>query len=70
MIQLLTEKQAADRLQVKPSTLAGWRRKGRSPAHCRLGRLVRYSEQWLEAFTSVREQSSGVTAPYVSRRSA
>lgn len=49
MERFLTEKQAADLLQISRATLAGWRREGVAPDHILLGsKSVRYSLQAIE----------------------
>ena len=49
MERFLTEKQAADLLQISRATLAGWRREGVAPDHILLGsKSVRYSSQAIE----------------------
>lgn len=49
----LTEKQAAERLGVKPGTLAHWRSAGTGPSYHKSGRLVVYFQrdldEWLES---------------------
>lgn len=53
MTQLLTEREAADRLSVPSESLRYWRHVGKGPAYHRLGRHIRYSEpdlnRWLES---------------------
>lgn len=52
---LLTEREAAVVLGVKPKTLANWRGQGKGPAYVKLGRPVRYRAgtltEWLQAHT-------------------
>lgn len=56
MERFLTEKQAADLLQISRATLAAWRREGVAPDHVLLGsKSVRYSLQAIERW--VGEQS-------------
>lgn len=57
MERFLTEKQAADLLQISRATLAAWRREGVAPDHVLLGsKSVRYSLQAIERW--VGEQSA------------
>lgn len=51
-LDLLTEKQAAARLNVQPKTLQNWRWRGEGPQFVKLagGKLVRYRVRDLEAF--------------------
>jgi predicted DNA-binding transcriptional regulator AlpA len=44
---MLTEKQTAHLLQVKPQTLATWRTKGIGPNYIKLGSSIRYKRQSL-----------------------
>ena len=61
---LLTERQAAEVLQVKPGTLQVWRSTGRYPLpFVKSGHLVRYRQSALEAFISERS----VTASQLSK---
>jgi hypothetical protein len=50
-IPLLSQEQAADRLRVKPTTLAAWRHFGRGPVFLKIGRSCFYRmsdiEDWL-----------------------
>jgi hypothetical protein len=57
--RVLTEKQVADRLSVKPETVAAWRRHGVGLPHVRLPSLgtgvasaIRYREENIRAFIS------------------
>ena len=47
---LLTRREAAQRLNLKPGTLASWSSQGRGPAFVRLGRAVRYRLDDLQNF--------------------
>ena len=47
---LLSEKEAADKLGLSPSTLRNWRWKGEGPAHLKLGGAVRYRPEDLQGF--------------------
>jgi excisionase family DNA binding protein len=52
---LLTEQQAADLLDVKPTTLQVWRSTKRyALAHVKVGRNVRYRRSAVEAFIAAR----------------
>lgn len=50
--QLLTTEQVAEWLQVSADTVRWWRKRGRGPAHLRVGKYARYRrvdvEAWLE----------------------
>ena len=48
--QLLTQLQAAEILQVELGTLENWRSAGRGPSFVKVGRLVRYRAEDLEAW--------------------
>ena len=48
--ETLTEKQAAERLQLKPQTLNKWRARRRGPAYLKIGGRVRYRASDLEKF--------------------
>ena len=49
---LLTEKQAASRLHIAPTTLKAWRATGRvvQPPHRKIGGAVRYAQDDIERF--------------------
>ncbi|NWG14074.1 MAG: helix-turn-helix domain-containing protein [Acidobacteria bacterium] len=49
-MQLLTEKEAAERLRCTVAAMRRWRRERRGPRFARLGRLIRYSEADLSRF--------------------
>ena len=52
---LMSEKQAADFLQLTPRALQAWRTKGGGPAYLRIGhRTVRYAPADLEAWVETR----------------
>jgi predicted DNA-binding transcriptional regulator AlpA len=59
---LLTEAEAAARLNIAPATMAAWRATKRtaSPAYCRIGGAVRYRTSDIEDFIakSVHEVSA------------
>ena len=48
--ELLTEKEVAEHLGLKPKTLARWRWKGQGPRFRKFGRKVRYSRDDLEEY--------------------
>jgi hypothetical protein len=52
---LLTTKQAATTLGMRPITLSIWRLQHRGPAFARLGRSIRYSEADLQAFVAANK---------------
>lgn len=47
---MLTEAQAAERLNLRRKTLQTWRYSGRGPRFTKLGGAIRYPEEDLEAF--------------------
>jgi predicted DNA-binding transcriptional regulator AlpA len=64
MEELLTEKQAAQLLGVKPKTLSDWRWRGGGPRFIKLGGFCRYQlsdlSQWIEG--QKRRSTSDVPA--------
>lgn len=56
--KLLTTKQAAELLDVKPNTLEIWRVKGDGPVFKRIGSNVRYSESDLLAYLEAGTRQS------------
>jgi DNA-binding transcriptional MerR regulator len=68
-VDLLTERQAAERLNCSVAALRYWRSSGTGPNFVRLGRLVRYSANMLEEFIqqNLRISSSEATATEVMR---
>lgn len=50
---MLTSREAAERMRIRPNTLEIWRVKGIGPIYLKVGRAVRYAESdvisWLEA---------------------
>ncbi|AUZ85149.1 helix-turn-helix transcriptional regulator [Methylophaga nitratireducenticrescens] len=52
-IEILTQKQVAEILQIAPATLAKWRCCGGGPSFLKIGALVRYSRasvnEWLRS---------------------
>lgn len=50
--ELLTEKEAAKYLNVRPQTLASWRHQGKGPHYTKLGSSVRYERIELEAYVN------------------
>ena len=51
---LLTEKQAADVLNVARGSLTNWRSAGRGPAYLRIGRRIRYRFEDLVSYAERR----------------
>jgi hypothetical protein len=51
---LLTEKESADFLSIKPDTLRRWRWLGKGPAHHKIGASVRYHRDDLDKFITSR----------------
>ena len=62
MSENLTTKQAAEKLQVKETTLEQWRWNGKGPRFIKLGRCVRYREADLESFQNDRVFTSTTEA--------
>jgi hypothetical protein len=57
--KFVTTPQAAEYLGgLKPNTLEGWRIQGIGPAYHKVGRLVRYSLDDLDAYLKVRTRRS------------
>jgi excisionase family DNA binding protein len=54
MVALLTTTEAANYLNMKPSTLEQWRWNGRGPRFCKIGRSCRYRRDDLDAFLDAR----------------
>lgn len=54
MSALLTEAEVADLLRIPAGTLKKWRTRGDGPPFTRVGRLVRYREQELDAWLTKR----------------
>ena len=48
--KLLTEKQAAEKLSIQPSTLRTWRFHRRGPNYLKIGGAVRYEESEIVSF--------------------
>ena len=68
-------KGAADYLNTCTSTLAKKRLRGDGPAYVKFGRLVRYSQVWLDEYMDCRRRTStsldaGLTSPVSSRSDA
>jgi excisionase family DNA binding protein len=61
-MQMLTEQQAANLLNVTPAALRRWRRERRGPRFAKLGRLVRYKQADIEEF--VQESTKQSVTPY------
>jgi hypothetical protein len=58
--QLLTERQAADRLGLKVTTLRAWRHRGVGPPFVRLGRAIRYRPNDIENHLGTRQHTLSV----------
>jgi hypothetical protein len=58
--KLLTTKEAAMEMRMKPGTLEVWRVYGTGPKFLKVGRLVRYRQADLESFmqSSVKQSTS------------
>jgi predicted DNA-binding transcriptional regulator AlpA len=48
--RLLTDVEAAKKLNLKPGTLRNWRMTGRGPSYIRIGRSIRYDETKVDQF--------------------
>lgn len=70
MCENLTTKQAAEKLQVKETTLEQWRWNGKGPRFIKLGRCVRYRTADLEAFQEERVFTSTTEAQGGPRKAA
>jgi len=55
---MLTTKQAADRLGLKPGTLEAWRVRGGGPIYVKFGKAVRYPDHNLDAFEKGNERNN------------
>lgn len=64
----LTAQQTADRLGVKLQTLAIWRLKGKGPAFKKLGRLIAYDADEVDAW--VEQMTHRSTSEYRLKKSA
>ena len=51
---LLTREEAADRLGLRPQTLAAWATRDQGPPYIKLGRSVRYPDTELDAWLASR----------------
>ena len=57
--RLLNEKEVAERLNVEPATLRGWRVDGKGPTHIKLaGWAIRYEPDVIEAFIEASRRTS------------
>lgn len=71
-IELLTSREAAERMGIRPNTLEIWRVKGFGPTFLKVGRAVRYVESdvtdWLDsqARTSTSQKTGSRRASLVS----
>jgi predicted site-specific integrase-resolvase len=61
MGNFMKPREAADKLGVAVSTLDQWRWQGRGPLFVKVGRLIRYREEDLEAF-GISQTFSSTTA--------
>jgi len=50
MEKLLTVRQAAEKLQIKPNTLQIWRNRGKGPSYVKAGGRIRYRERDIDAW--------------------
>jgi excisionase family DNA binding protein len=56
--QLIDTNKAAEYLDVKPNTLEGWRIQGKGPSYKKIGRLVRYTTDELDAYIANQSRTS------------
>jgi excisionase family DNA binding protein len=54
----ITEREAAERLQMSQRTLQAWRTRGEGPRFLKLGRSVRYTEQELDSWMAARTMAN------------
>ncbi|BCW92439.1 MAG: hypothetical protein KatS3mg007_0333 [Thermoanaerobaculum sp.] len=59
MPSLLDEKQVAQLLRCSPLTLRIWRCRGQGPPYLKIGRLVRYDPNQVEAWLRSRMRGEG-----------
>ncbi len=62
LLELMTTAQAAELLQVKPTTLEQWRWRGCGPRFVKVGRSCRYRRGDLDTYLSVRTYESTTAA--------
>lgn len=55
----LTTAELAERLNVAPGTLSGWRVFGRGPQFIRMGKLVRYRESDVDLWLAAQDERGG-----------
>jgi excisionase family DNA binding protein len=67
MVNLMTEQQVSERLNVSLSSLRRWRLTKRGPAFLKIGSLVRYSVEDLDAWLA--SLPAGGTATHAQSRS-
>jgi len=60
---LLTPKQAAEYLGIKPRTLEVHRYRGTGPTYCKIGRMVRYRQDDLIAYATQNVRTSTTDSP-------
>jgi excisionase family DNA binding protein len=58
-VELLTQQQLADELQVSVRTLERWRQEGTGPAFIRVGRSPRYRRSDIDAWLEQQRRSEG-----------
>jgi len=56
ILPLHTTQSAAHQLRVPPLTMSSWRATGRGPSFVKIGRLVRYRQEDLDAFIEAGRQ--------------
>lgn len=56
--QVLTQKQAASMLGISPATMQMWRWQNIGPRYLKLGRLVRYRLQDIEAYLASKTKET------------
>lgn len=60
--KLLTSEEVAQKLSVKLVTLEAWRCRGEGPAFVKVGRLVRYPDNLLDAWLDSRTRTQAGAA--------
>jgi excisionase family DNA binding protein len=56
--KLLTTEEAADLLGVTPNTMMDWRQMGKGPRHAKVGHLVKYRPEDLEAYVEANMRTT------------
>jgi hypothetical protein len=59
-MKMYDDKKAAEKLDCSVALLRRMRREGRGPRFTRIGRLVRYSDDWLLEYIQKNASSTGI----------